>query len=232
MSHKNNGEKDDAPIPEMSGVYFDELLLVAKQSNKHARKRNRLAKRQHEQLVLNYEQAERQYLIEKSRMQPKFRLSVTEFLMCEPDFMNDPEQASEAKYLADFGVGVDARVLRIKVDVKGDMEYMRPSIIIEKSKNNDADERAYAMTELIYFVPVASIELSGSDNSSTAYLVYRDKTTLPVVHKYRLTQQLDSALRRWEAVHLDTVYATSHKNLSTLNSSMGCAELFAGREAF
>jgi len=225
---KNNSNNDLLNAESVSDN-LKQILSALKKHNKYARKRNWLAKHQHQQSILNYEQAERQYLIEKSSMQPTFRLTVTEFLMCEPNFMNDPEQAGEAQYLSDLGVSVDERVLRIKVHVKGDAEYMRPSIVIEKS-DKGLDERAHSMTELIYFVPVASINISNDLKSSSAYLVYRDKTTLPVIHKYRLMQQQDSALRRWDAVHLDTVYASSHKDLPMLNSSKGCAALFNERE--
>lgn len=212
--------------------YFDKALSVAEKNNLLAEERNRLVERQYQQSVLNYEQAERQYLIEKSRMQPTFRLVISEFLMCEPDFMNDPEQASQAKYLNGFGVAIDERVLRIKVNVKGDAEYMRPSLVVSKtdSAGHTTDDRAYAMTDLIYFIEVGSLELSKSDSSAFAYLVYRDKTTLPVIHKYRLRQQEDVALRRWDAMHVDTVYATSLKSLSTLNTANGCARLFSDRE--
>lgn len=227
---KNNNKESDVLGTELVAGHLEQALSAFKEHNKQARKGNRLAKRQYLQSVLNYEQAERQYLIEKSRMQPTFRLLVTEFLMCKPDFMNDPEQAGEAKYLSDLDVAVDARVLRIKVHVKGDAEYMRPSIVIQKSGKESVDEHAYAMTELLYFVPVDSIELSASVTSSSAYLIYRDKTTLPVIHKYGLIQQHDSALRRWDAIHLDTVYVSAHKDLSKLNSSEGCATFFRDRE--
>jgi len=228
MSEKNKTPQEGLAIDALAD-YIEQALQIAKKSNKQARKQNRLAKRQYQQSVLNYEQAERQYLIEKSKMQPTFRLSATEFLMCEPDFMNDPEQASEAKYLSELGVEVDERVLRIKVKVSGDAEYMRPSIVIAKS-GNQVDERAFSMTELICFVQVDQIDMPKGSNATLLYLVYRDKTTLPVVHKYQLAQQEKSALRRWDAVHIDTIYAPSNKNFSDLNNSTNCAMLFSERE--
>ena len=202
---------------------LDDVLASIKESNKHARKRNRLIKRQYKQSILNYEQVERQYLIEKSRLQPEFRLSVTEFLVCEPDFLNDPEQAGEAKYLADLGLEVDQRVLRIKLDVKGDAIYMQPSIVIEKSQNDNskADERVQAMTERLYFTSAESINIDQSTDSIDVYLVYRDRTTLPVVHKYQLIKRAESTLLRWDAMHLDTAYVSSHKKLSRFKSAAG-----------
>jgi len=107
----------------MSGLLSsnaEQALSILKESNRLARKRNRLAKRQYRQSVLDFEQAERQHL------QPSFRIKVTEFLTCAPDAMADPEQAVEAKYLSEHGIAVDELVLRLKIDVKGDAEYMRP----------------------------------------------------------------------------------------------------------
>jgi len=224
-----NNKEGEVLRTELSADDVKEALSLIKESNKQARKRNRWAKRQHQQSVLNYEQAERQYLIEKSRMQPTFRLSVTEFLQCEPDFMNDPEQASEAKYLSGFGVCIDERVLRVKIHVKGEAEYMRPSLVFHQV-GDLIDERGYSMSELIYFVEVERLDMLEGSNSTLLYLVYRDKTTLPVIHKYRLTQQQDSALRRWDAVHLDTIYVTSHKNSFALTTSKTCASFFSDRE--
>ena len=223
MSDKNNKQLD-----ELIGA-VNASLKEFKKSNKHARKRNRLAKRQYQQSVLNYEQVERQYLIEKSHLQPSFRLSVTEFLTCEPDFVNDPEQASEAKFVFGYGVGLDERVLRIKVHVKGDAEYMRPSLVITRDAEGIVDERAFAMSELLYFVPADSIYISPESGACEVYLVYQDKTTLPVIHKYRLVQRNDSALPRWDAFHCDTVYARSHKGVSSYEKSDGCAALFIDR---
>lgn len=224
MSDKKNKQVDAFTLCN------EEAIQLFKESNKQARKRNRLAKRQYKQSVLNYEQVERQYLIEKSRLQPTFKLSVTEFLTCEPDFVNDPEQAGEAKYLADSGIGVDERVLRIKLQVKNDAEYMQPSIVIQKTESNVSDERTLAMSDLLYFVPVDSVLVSSDKSGMELFLVYRDKTTLPVIHKYQLVQRYDSALLRWDVSHLDTVYVSSHKKLQSFNSASGCAALFASRE--
>ncbi|MFT6099386.1 MAG: hypothetical protein ACJAYF_001931 [Arenicella sp.] len=226
MSKDNKNNQLLGPQLHVSDIAQATALI--KESNKHARKRNKLAKRQHRQSVLDYEQAQRQYLIEKSRLQPKFRLSVTEFLTCEPDFVNDPEQASEAKYLAGQGVGIEQRVLRLKLDTKGDADYMRPSIVISQA-NRAADQRAYSMTDLIYFVEVATIDTTDEHGGITVFLVYRDKTTLPVIHKFRLTPNHDLALPRWDTVQLDTAYVGSHKDFPSLNSSTACAQFFVTR---
>lgn len=231
-------EKDDKQASDLTASFAEDTKALAaalKKHNKLAVRRNRLAKRQHQQAILNYEQGERRYLLEKSHLQPTFRLAVTEFLSCAPDFMNDPEQASEAKFLAELGVGVDQSVIRMRVHVKGDAEYMRPSIVIPSARISSAesnlkDERAHSMTDLIYFATVDSIDIEEEDQSTLLYLVYRDKTTLPVVLKYKLARQLESALRRWDATHLDTVFVTSHRALSRLHSAAGCAALFADRE--
>lgn len=220
----NSSEKNALP------QFYQDALLAFKKSNKHARKRNRLAKLQYQQSVLNYEQVERQYLIEKSKLQPTFRLSVTEFLMSEPDSLNDPVLANEAKYLSEFGVEVDDRVLRFRVSVKGDAEYRRPSLVITKSNQKTPDERSYSMSDLLYFTPVQNINIDQSTQSFEVYFVYRDSTTLPVIHKFRIKQQLGSTLSRWDVAHLDTVYASSNKSRSSLDNSYGCAKLFAERE--
>jgi hypothetical protein len=227
MSKDNKNNQLLGPQLHVSDIAQATALI--KESNKHARKRNKLAKRQHRQSVLDYEQAQRQYLIEKSRLQPKFRLSVTEFLTCEPDFVNDPEQASEAKYLSEQGVGLEQRVLRLKLDAKGDAGYMRPSIVISNA-NKTADQRAHSMTDLIYFAEVANIVVADDDGCITVFLVYRDKTTLPVIHKYQLTPNHDLALPRWDAVHLDTAFVGSHKDSPSLNSPTACAQFFATRD--
>ena len=229
MSKKNHIE-NDMLVSELLTRYGEDALSEIKESNKHASKRNRLAKRQYQQSVLNYEQLERQYLIEKSTLQPSFRLSVTELLMCQPDFLNDPEVASEATYLANLGVDVDQRVLRLSVEVTGDAEYWRPNMIIGQFKTGIADERVDSMSGGLYFAPIDSIDMTEGVDAFPVYFVYRDKTTLPVIHKYRVTLQRDSSLRRWEVTHLDTIYASSHENLSVLNSSSGCAALFRSRE--
>jgi hypothetical protein len=228
ISKSDNKGSDLSELERLTqGIY--KLLRVVGKSNQHARKRNRLAKRQQQQSSLAYEQAERQYLIDKSGLQPSFRLSVTEFLTREPDFVNDPEQASEAKHLCQQGVGIEQRVLRLKLDVKGDANYMRPSMVVGK-KGKPADERADSMTDLIYFVEIAGVDVSNVDGCITMFLVYRDQTTLPVIHKYRLTPNHILALPRWDTVHLDTVYVSSNKNSLSLNSSRTCAEFFDIRD--
>ncbi len=227
MSDKSTNEK--TPIREWLARYADAAISVLNERNKLARKHNRLGKRQHQQAVLNYEQAERQYLIEKAHLQPSFRLSATEMLSSEPDFVNDPEQATEAKFLADKGVKVDQRVIRLKLHVKGEAEYLRPSLVIQASDKNIDDERTLSMTDLLYFVELDNVGLSGEPLSFLAFFVYRDKTTLPVVHKFRLTQQRESSLLRWEAEHLDTAFAKSHKVIKNLNNTDGCAALFSDR---
>jgi len=227
MTDKSTNEK--APIRELLARYADATLSALKERNKQARKRNRLGKRQHQQAVLNYEQAERQYLIEKAHLHPSFRLSATEMLSSEPDFVNDPEQAAEAKFLADKGVKVDQRVIRLKLHLKGQAEYLRPSLVIRASEKNTDDERILSMTDLLYFVELNNVDLSGEPHSFLAFFVYRDKTTLPVVHKLQLTQQSESTLLRWEVGHLDTAYAKSHKVIKNLNNADGCAALFSDR---
>ena len=223
MIDKNNKEIDDFKDS------LAEALVVFEENNKHARKRNRIAKRQLHQAQLNYEQVERQYLIEKSHLQPTFKLSVTEFLTCEPDFLNDPEQATEAKFLSGVGISIDERVLRINLEVKGDAVYMQPSIVIGKTQLSD-DEQAFDMTDKLYFVAVDQVNVDQQAGTLDVYLVYRDKTTLPVIHKYKLVKRPDSTLLRWDAMHLDTVYVSSHKKVSRLKNAAGCADYFSDRE--
>jgi len=204
MSDKNNKQADTL------ARYIEQAIPVLKESNKQARKRNRLAKQQYKQSVLNYEQVERQYL--------------------EPDFVNDPEQAGEAKFLADLGVGVDERVLRVKLQVKNDAQYMQPSIVIQKAEQNERDERIIAMSDLLYFMPVNSVYIPEEKPCIDVFFVYRDKTTLPVIHKYQFVQRHDSALLRWDVSHLDTVYVSSHKDLQSFDTAAGCAAFFSSRE--
>ncbi len=227
-------QKDDLGVDSLfTELSKDDLKKIAKalkKANKLARKRNRLARQQYQQSVLDYELAERQYLIDKSALQPRFRISITEFLSSEPDFINDPEQASEAKFLSECGVAYDSRALRIKVHVKGDAPYMRPRVVIkQRSQEQIKDERVFSMTELIHFIDVDSLDVPKGEKSTTAFLVYRDRTSLPVLHKYRLTQRQDAALLRWDAEHLDTLYANTQHDLRELNTSTGCEALFRGR---
>lgn len=228
MSKENN--REGGSIAELVRQYGDQALAVLKESNDLAHQRFRLAEQAYQQSVLNYEQVERQYLIEKSHLQPRFRLFVSEFLMSEPDFLNDPELASEAAFLSSFGVAIDERVLRFRLDVKGDAQYMRPSLVIGKQRKQADNECAHSMSDLLYFIPANRIDFSDDLHSFPIYFVYRDKTTLPVVHKYQVTQQHDSTLSRWNVVHLDTGYAVSHKNLAIFNSAAGCEQLFIERQ--
>lgn len=208
---------------------LQQVIETFKESNEHAQRRNELAQKELHQSKLNYEQVERQYLIEKSRLQPIFRLSATEFLSCEPDFLNDPEQATEAKFLADAGIGVDERVLRISMEVTGEGVYMQPSLVIGKV-SNDADEQAMSMTDKLYFITVEQAAIDESNNSLDVYLVYRDKTTLPVIHKYQLVKRSGSTLLRWDPMHMDTYYVSSHTHRNRLKKAEGCAEFFSNRE--
>jgi hypothetical protein len=138
-------------------------------------------------------------------------------------------QASEAKFLSERGVGLERRVLRLKLDTKGDADYMRPSIVISHA-DKAADQRAHSMTDLIYFTEVANVDLADKHGCITAFLVYRDQTTLPVIHKYRLTPNHDLALPRWDTAQLDTVYVGSHKDSPSLNNAAACAQFFATRD--
>jgi len=113
--------------------------------------------------------------------------------------------------------------------VKGDTVYMQPSIVIAKTKLAD-NEQAFDMTDKLYFVAVDQVKVDQLAGSLDVYLVYRDKTTLPVIHKYKLTKRPDSTLLRWDAIHLDTIYVSSHKKLSQLKNSAGCAKYFLDRE--
>lgn len=227
MSKKNKGS--NTSVTDLLESHLSQMLVATKKSNKHAAKRNRLAKHAHQQSVLNYEQAERQYLIEKSRLQPSFKLAATELLACEPDFLNDPEQAAEAKYIADLGVNVDERVLRIKIQVKGEAEYLQPNLIIQRKESELSDERVGSLSKLLYFIPMSEVFVHEGTHSIDVYFVYFDMTTLPVIHKYQLTQQKNSALQRWDSAHLDTVYITNDKAFSELKKSSGCATLFINR---
>ncbi len=207
------------------------MVHALERSNKLSKRRNKLAKRQYQQSIADFEQAERLYLIEKSKLQPTFRLDVTEFLLCEPDFMNDPEQAGEAKFLKQRGVSLDSRILRIQLQVRGEKSYMRPSIVARLNNSDDAsDERLVSMTESLYFLPVGDLSFTEELGTSSFFLVYRDKTTLPVVHRYRLTQQPESDLRRWSIEHIDSVFAKSDERFTNFRNSMNCLDLFNLRE--
>lgn len=207
------------------------MVDALERSNKLSKRRNKLAKKQYQQSLADFEQAERLYLIEKSKVQPVFRLDVTEFLLCEPDFMNDPEQAGEAKFLKQRGVSLDSRILRIQLHVRGEKSYMRPSLVTSLvNADKSSDERLMSISETLYFLPVDSLRFTEELGTSSLFLVYRDKTTLPVIHRYRLTQQPDSDLRRWNVEHLDSVFAKSDERFSNFRVSSLCEGLFTVRE--
>jgi len=215
-----------------SNDYIEQALLLAKKNNKHARKRNRLAKKQQRQSELNYQQSERLYLLEKSKMQPRFRVTASEFLLSEPDFVNDPEQAGEAKFLVDNGYSVEQRVVRIKLEVKQEAPFMRPSMVVAtKARNDNDDERILSMTSRIFFIALDSIELESAASEAAEhrfnlYLLYYDQTTLPVVLKFKVTQQQESRLLRWEVEHIDTAFALSRDQKSALCVAKTCEQLF------
>ncbi len=189
-----------------------------------------MLKKQYAQSLLAYEQTERLYLLEKSKLQPSFTLSVTEFLLCEPDFMNDPEQASEAQFLTGQGIKSEERVVRFRFSVKGGADYLRPSLVLGLKDEQKFDDCAFAMNELLYFAPVDRLKFVKDSDSFVVYFVYRDKTSLPIVLKYRISKREGSSLLRWETDHLDTIYGMTHHRLSLLKKFTGCEALFADRE--
>ncbi len=215
-----------------SNDYIEKALLLAKKNNKYARKRNRLAKKQQRQSELNYHQSERLYLLEKSKMQPRFRLTASEFLLNKPDFVNNPEQASEAKFLVENGFNIEQRVVRFKLEVKQEAPFMRPAMVVAAKAGNAQDnERILTMTSRIFFAALDSIELESTENTAAEhrfnlYLVYYDQTTLPVALKFKVTQQHDSRLLRWEVEHVDTAFALSRHEKNALNMSKACEQLF------
>ncbi|GAA6138119.1 hypothetical protein NBRC116583_18660 [Arenicella sp. 4NH20-0111] len=189
-----------------------------------------MLKKQYAQSLLAYEQTERLYLLEKSKLQPSFTLSVTEFLLCEPDFMNDPEQATEAQFVLQCGLEIDERILRFTLNVSGGAEYLKPSFVVAQTETSKLDDRAFAMSETLYFLPVRSVSLPRMPDSFLAYFVYRDRTTMPVILKYHICREESSQLLRWEAHHQDTVFAMSHVNISALSNADDCAKLFQCRD--
>ena len=118
-----------------------QALLLLSKSNRLNKKRNLLIKKQIHQSELDYQQAERLYLIEKSKLQPSFKLLATEFLLNEPDFVNDPEHAMEANFLVENGFKVDQRVLRFKLTISGDNPFMRLSLVTRKLKHSGIDNK-------------------------------------------------------------------------------------------
>ena len=101
--------------------------------NRQAKRQNRLTKKQLARSKLDHQQAERLYLLEKSKLQPSFKLTVSEFLLNKPDFINDPEQAMEADFLVKGGFAVDQRILRFKLSNKGNDNFMRPCLVAQRS---------------------------------------------------------------------------------------------------
>lgn len=215
-----------------SNDYIEQALLLAKKNNKHARKRNRLAKKQQRQAELNYQQSERLYLLEKSKMQPRFRVTAGEFLLNKPDFVNDPEQAGEAEFLVDNGFSIEQRVVRLKLEVKHEAPFMRPSMVVaNRAGKGQDDERILSMTPRIFFTALDSIALESAASNATEhrfnlYLLYYDQTTLPVAHKFKVTQQHDSRLLRWEVEHIDSAFALSRHQENALSMAKNCERLF------
>jgi len=221
-----------------------QALLLLSKSNRLNKKRNLLIKKQIHQSELDYQQAERLYLIEKSKLQPSFKLLATEFLLNEPDFVNDPEHAMEANFLVENGFKVDQRVLRFKLSISGDNPFMRLSLVTRKLKHSGIDNKEHRIADEsftndcllsfgqgIFFIAVNSVDFDVNSEISVSqsfelYLVYQDQTTLPVVLKYCLNQQVDSTLLRWEVDHVDTVFVSSRAEFKHLDSSFRCDQLF------
>lgn len=225
MSQKSTIDLSEAALT----LLHEELRAVAGAqmvANHVARKANRMAKKQYQLSLLEYEQRERQYLIEKSALQPTFKVSATEVLVCEPDFVNDPEQASEASFVLANDVGIDHRVLRIRIDAKGDAEYRRPCLFYSINPEQQSNGLAYAFSTNTYFVALEGHNNDVHINSVVIYFVYKDKTTLPVIHQYVLTKDDVSALQRWQVSHQDTVYTTTHSLSLVFDSVSVCESLF------
>lgn len=182
--------------------------------------RNELEKQKYIQTVLDYEQRERQFLIEKSKLQPRFRLKASELLLCEPDFVNDPEQASEASFLVKQGVQIDERVLKLRIESKDSAQYTHPCVLY--CFDVQAGGQAYALSSNTYFINLHGAEQSFSMN---IYFVYKDSTTLPVIHKYHLMKGFEGALQRWSVEHVDTVF-TSTAAKGALINTVESAEAF------
>lgn len=206
-----------------------ELGILQKKGNKIAKQLNLIKKKQHQQSLLDFEQSERQYLIEKSKLQPSFRLSVSETLACEPDFVNDPEQASESSFLKDMGVECDDRVLRLRLDVKGNAEYMHPSVVFSDPECSEFSGLAHAMNERVYFISLGDTSAKNNIQHLIVYFVYRDQTALPVLYKYKLKKEPNSALQRWHVSKIDKVYAKTHNALVVLETAKECEQLFISR---
>ena len=208
---------------------IEELIAAQKRRNKLAKKQNKLAAAELKHKQYTFEQTERLYLIEKSRLQPKFKLNVTEFLLCEPDYMNDPEQAGEAKFLTDLGFDIDERILRFQISLVEKENYLRPRLIVGQTNNKTDDDYAFSLTDKLYFLPFDLLTMTTRKTTFDCFFVYQDQTTLPVVQRYRVSQRPGSSLMRWNASHEDTVFTISKDSLASLSSAVGCASLFADR---
>lgn len=235
-------------------LQIDKLAKAQRKHTMHLKLQNRLARAQIDQDNLRFEQTERLYLLEKSKLQPSFKLNVTEFLLCEADFMNDPEQAGEAKFLKDSGINIDERVIRFQVNLEEKGQYLRPRLIIDRDNiesentvrestvnegsnkhyaedNNSSSEHdlAISMHDRLYFLPFNQLSKNSQHSAFDVYWVYQDQTSLPVIHKYLITQQKDSSLMRWNAVHVDTVFGLTKQMSESFNSAEGCKLLFSNR---
>jgi len=168
--------------------------------------------------------------------------------------MNDPEQAGEAKFLKDLGVKIDERVLRFQVNLEQKGQYLRPRLIIDpdiiesdiiesegavtesvvnegagKHNTESNHDLAVSMHDRLYFLPFKQLSENTQHNAFHVYWVYQDQTTLPVIQKYSITQQKNSSLMRWNAVHEDTVFALSKQKPESFNSAEKCKLLFENR---
>jgi hypothetical protein len=82
------------------------------------------------------------------------------------------------------------------------------------------------MSEYVYFVSLGEAEANTNVENLIVYFVYRDQTTLPVLHKYKLIKEFDSALQRWQVLQIDTVYAKTSTSLMSLETVVECEQLF------
>jgi len=110
---------------------------------------------------------------------------------------------------------------------------MRPMFVAQNSQRdaNNLGDSLLSMTAQVYFASVESIISDMHDNGSgchefNVYLIYRDQTTLPVVLSFKISQQLDSKLLRWEVEHVDTVFVGSRSQLKRLSNAAVCKQLF------
>ena len=215
---------------------IEQAFALIRKKNKYAKQQNRLLKKQVVQSKLDHQQAERLYLLEKSKIQPTFKLSVSEFLLSRPDFVNDPEHAMEADFLVKSGYSVDQRILRFKLSDNGKGQFLRPALLVNSASQNISEKDKYgdrllSMTPQIFFASIDSLAFKVDENNIdehdfNAYLIYRDQTTLPVVLKFRISQLLKSKLMRWEVEHVDTVFVGARNQLKKLRTGVSCEQLF------